>query len=455
MKQMLKPDTVFFLGIGGIGMSALARWFLASGCTVSGYDKTPSAISHALEQSGIKIYYTEQIPESFEKIELVVITPAVPAQHPVLLKAVESGIPVVKRAEILGQISTVYPCLAVAGTHGKTSVTALLSHLLYASQQVSLAFVGGVLKNYNTNYLSGNGKWMLAEADEFDRSFLHLNPFAAVISSIDPDHLDVYGDKESFAEGFRLFADKVSQEGWLLLHEQLSESFDVNAHPNIIFYGVEAGDARAFNLRYEQGLMRFDYQFENILLENLKFRIPGKHNVSNAVAALTMAIKAGVNTDTLPDALADFTGVSRRMDIRFQSEGCIYIDDYAHHPEEIQAVLSSVKTLYPGYNLRVAFQPHLYSRTRDFLEPFALSLGLADEVLLLDIYPAREQLIPGISAQSIGEKIDLPFVSYSSLNTLSFDITKDLKKPCILMTLGAGNIDSCVSSITQKLEAAA
>lgn len=450
------PQSVFFLGIGGIGMSGLARWYKRQGVRVSGYDKTETPLTKALVNEGIPVTYEVELPSGLELVEMIVYTPAVPVTHPVFAFAQTHAIPMLKRAAVLGEISKSISCLAVAGTHGKTSVTAILSFLLKECGLDPLAFVGGILKNYQTNFLSGSSQWMVAEADEFDRSFLQLRPHSAVITAVDPDHLDIYGSAEAFEEGFRLFAQQVSSEGVLVLEERLRGFGAQLSGVKVLYFGEDTNsDILISDIRHEGLLSSFTYTWGSVVLSNLRIAIPGKHNISNAVAAISLALSAGVKPEQIPAALANFKGVSRRMDIRYQGAELVYIDDYAHHPEEIRAVLSAVRELFPKAFLRVAFQPHLYSRTRDFCAGFAESLSLADEVILLDIYPAREEPIPGVTAQSIADLIHTIPVGLSSREALPAKLAQAHAGSMVIMTLGAGDIDVCVREVEQFIQEAA
>jgi UDP-N-acetylmuramate--alanine ligase len=454
--ELKNVSSVFFLGIGGIGMSALARWCHMKGVKVSGYDRTPTPLTLSLEHLGIQVSYTEAVEGKLDNIDLIVRTPAVPVEHPILAYAATHGLQVMKRSEFLGWISKSLTCLSVAGTHGKTSVTAMLTHIMKASGNEPLAFVGGILKQYDTNLLAGNGQWMIAEADEYDRSFLQLNSHAAIITAIDPDHLDIYGSKDVFHQGFVDFGKQVSSKGWIIIHDALRAFGDTVQHPKTIYYGMsDQADARVSNIRNKGFRSIFDYSFQSIELHDLELRVPGMHNILNAAAAITMAIMSGVDPLQLSPIVESFEGVKRRMDIQFVSDALLYIDDYAHHPEEITAVLNSVRTIFPGYKLRVAFQPHLFSRTRDFQIGFAHSLEIADEVILLDIYPARELPIPGITVHTIAMHMQKIVPQFASLENLPEVLLQNFTFPTVCMTLGAGSIDTCVNTIVKRMEVVA
>lgn len=448
--------SIFFLGIGGIGMSGLARWYQAQGAHVSGYDKTPTPLTRKLEAEGIQITYELEVPAWLQHVDQVIYTPAVPLTHPVISWAREKGILLQKRAEALGSISEHKNCLAVAGTHGKTSVSSLLSVLLKEGGLDPLAFVGGIIKQYETNFLPGQGNWMVAEADEYDRSFLQLHPAAAVITAADPDHLDIYENAESFTEGFLAFAARVNPKGILVLEERIGHLADRISHPHIVLYGEsEQAQARFSRLHHEGLSSYFDYSWGDIRIEGLKLSVPGKHNVSNATAAITLALQAGVEPNSIASSLAAFNGVARRMDLRVASNECVYIDDYAHHPEEIQAVLKAVRELFPLSFLRVAFQPHLYSRTRDFASGFAQSLSLADEVILMDIYPAREEPIAGVTSEIILTGMVSVPAAMCTREELPAQLTRPHTGHLVMMTLGAGDIDTLVPQVERLIRSAA
>lgn len=446
-------SSVFFLGIGGIGMSSLARWYKAQGLQVSGYDKTETPLTRALAEEGIPISYNWEVPSGLEQVDQIVFTPAVPKDHPVFELARQKNIPLLKRAAVLGQISRLMPALAVAGTHGKTSVTAVLSVLLQESGLSPLAFIGGVVKRYQSNFLNGTGRWMIAEADEFDRSFLQLSPQSALITAIDPDHLDVYGNAEAFTEGFRDFTKTLSSDGYLVLDEHLRSFGDSLSHNKIIYYGIGAqADVQITEEKHEGLVSTFTYTWGDYVIPNLRLSVPGHHNVCNAAGAITLALIAGVRPEQISPALSCFTGVARRMDIRVQANNVVYIDDYAHHPEEIRAVLTAVRELFPGVYLRVAFQPHLYTRTRDFASGFGQALEMADEVLIADIYPARESSIEGVTSHLIADHMKTVPVRVCAKEQVPQLLMQELPSPSVVMTLGAGDIDRCVSEVERLIQ---
>ena len=439
---------VYFIGIGGIGMSALARYFKARGFAVAGYDKTQTTLTDALVELGINITFSDQldaIPDGFELTDtLVVYTPAIPQQHE-QLQFFSTGVHQIhKRAVVLGMITRASKSLAVAGTHGKTTTSAILGHLLASCNVPVTAFLGGIAENYDSNYIAIGDEFTVVEADEFDRSFLQLRPDVACVTAMDADHLDIYGSEEEFEKTFKEFAALVPDPKLVLHPKKLPLSGTT--------VGIEDGaDYEAKNIRVEDGAYTFDLKTPRGELKSLRFSLPGHHNLLNAITALGMAISIGTPTDCLPKALFEFKGVRRRFSFAYRSENKVLIDDYAHHPTEINAVFQAVSEFYPNQKKLVVFQPHLYSRTRDFLTEFALSLAQFDQVLLLDIYPARELPIPGVNSAVLLEaianekkqlvsKIDLP------------DLIQ--KSDCeVILILGAGDIGVEVKNITEHLHA--
>lgn len=449
-------QAVYFLGIGGIGMSALARYFKLRGKLVAGYDRSPSPLTQEMEKEGIAIHFTDEvsaIPRSFLELPktdvLVVITPAIPANHTELNFFKEEGYTLVKRSEVLGLITRETFGIGIAGTHGKTTTSAITSHLLEASALKPAAFVGGIMANYGTNFLPGMGGISVMEADEFDRSFLRLHPSVAVITAMDPDHLDIYGTEENFREGFLQYASQVVDGGKLIVHESLCPFFKDKA---FISYGIgETADVRAKNIRVENG--RFVFDIDGIFtLENLSLAMPGRHNVSNAVAALSAAYFAGAPLDKLALALASFKGVKRRFELMAENAGKVYIDDYAHHPKELDACISAARELFPGKRIFGAFQPHLFSRTRDFAEGFAQSLSALDYLYLLPIYPARELPIEGVTSEFLQAQISCPNEIVSKTD-LAKSVSLDLGNFDVLLTMGAGDIDQVVGDLQKIISA--
>lgn len=437
---------IYFIGIGGIGMSAIARYYNAKGFNVSGYDKTPSPLTHALESEGIDIHYEDDIrmiPQNVDET-LVVYTPAIPADLGEFIHVQEKGYKVVKRSRMLGEITTGQRCMAIAGTHGKTTTSTLTSHLFMHSGEGCSAFLGGISKNYDSNLLISENNVIVVEADEFDRSFLQLFPEIAVITSMDADHLDIYGDAEHVKEAFKAFASQVS--GTIIVKHGLDiTSNDTGAR--IMTYSFGNADADFYAEPLEDGY--FNLHYPGGVMQNCIVGIPGWVNVENAVAASAIAISYGISPEKIKPALASFSGVKRRFDIQVRKPGCIYIDDYAHHPEEINAALSSIRKAYPNAKLTAVFQPHLYTRTRDFACEFAQSLSIADKVILLDIYPARELPIPGVTSEIIFKDITSEKVLIKRNELMDYLKGEDTE---VLVTLGAGDIDRFVEDIAKMLE---
>jgi UDP-N-acetylmuramate--alanine ligase len=439
-------QNVFFIGIGGIGMSALARYFHTLGKNVAGYDKTPTELTDELIQSGISIHFEDKIdliPTDFTKeTTLVVITPAVPKLHSQWNYFIERNFEVKKRAEVLGIITKNTFCFAVAGTHGKTTTSSILAHILYQSGVDVTSFLGGIVENYNTN-LIGNGKTVtVVEADEFDRSFLHLYPNIACITSMDADHLDIYGDSAAIEASFEEFASKIEDKNNLLVTTQLplaGKTVGVN----------EAADFEATNIRIEKSTYVFDIKSKNELITDVRFALPGKHNLTNALMAFAMAKIYGVSNEDSKKALASFKGIRRRFSYQIQSENLVYIDDYAHHPTEINAVHQAVSELYPGQKVLAIFQPHLFSRTRDFADDFAKSLSAFDSVFLLDIYPARELPMEGITSSWLLSKMTNSDKKVIQKVDLLPEILKS--NATVVVTIGAGDIGAMVSDIKKVL----
>lgn len=441
-------QNVYFIGIGGIGMSALARYFKFIGKNVAGYDKTPTHLTEELEQEGIQIHFEDNlalIGQDYLNKEntLVVITPAVPKLHTEWNYFLENGFVVKKRAEVLGIITKDTFCFAVAGTHGKTTTSSILGHILYESGADVTSFLGGIVENYNSN-LIGNGKTVtVVEADEFDRSFLHLHPNIACVTSMDADHLDIYGDKSSIEASFIEFANKV---------EDKSKLFVVNGLPiEAITVGVnDDSQFVAKNIRIEDGWYVFDVQTPTETIQNLKFGLPGRHNLTNALLALAMAKTFGTPTEAIAKALLSFKGVRRRFSFQIRKPDFVYIDDYAHHPTEINAVHQAVRELYPGKKVLAVFQPHLFSRTRDFADDFAKSLSQFDEVFLMEIYPARELPMEGITSTWLLDKIENDNKRLVQKEEL-ISLMQSSDAP-VVVTIGAGDVGEMVSEIKKALE---
>jgi len=435
---------VYFLGIGGIGMSAIARWFLQNGFYVAGYDKTESPLTKKLSDEGMIIHYIDEVEQIPAKINqeidstLFIYTPAIPIDHVEKNHLEELGLQLWKRSEILGWITEQIPTLAVAGTHGKTTTSSLLTHLLINANKNVTAFLGGITQNYGTNFIPNKGKENMicvVEADEYDRSFLTLHPLAAVVTSTDADHLDIYGDAEQVIESFQLFVNQIQPKGFFIQKEGLNL---LSEHPKYTF-GLNKGDYFAQNLKIENHRMVFDMVYPGGIIQEIQMRIPGFHNIENTLAASALALFVGVSPEEIKTGINSFKGVKRRFEYHVETDEHVLIDDYAHHPAEITATLSSIKALYPNEKLTVLFQPHLFSRTKDFLEDFAKSLALADDIYLLDIYPARELPIPGINSALLLSKINS--MNKQLINKIDFVDKMKSEKPRLIVTLGAGDID--------------
>ena len=436
---------VYFIGIGGIGMSALARYFQYIGKKVVGYDKTPTQLTDELQAIGLEIHFEDNIhlipTDFYVENTLVIVTPAVPVSHSEWNYFIERGFTIKKRAEVLGIITKDTYCFAVAGTHGKTTTSSILGHVLYESGVDVTAFLGGIVENYNSN-LIGSGKTVtVVEADEFDRSFLHLHPNVSCVTSMDADHLDIYGDAASIEESFREFAAKTSSENLYVIKGLPLEGNTIGVNND--------ADFSAQNIRIENGFYVFDVKTPAEVVQNVKFGLPGHHNLTNALLAFAMAKSYGVSNEKIIAALASFKGVRRRFSFQIREEKLVYIDDYAHHPTEINAVHQAVRELYPGKKIIAAFQPHLFSRTKDFVDGFAESLSQFDEILLLEIYPARELPMEGVNSTWLLNKIDNPnkkLVSKDELFTAFENSDAD-----VFVTIGAGDIGELVKDLKKAL----
>lgn len=452
---MAEYRNIYFIGIGGIGMSAIARYYNAKGFRVSGYDKTPSPLTHALENEGIEVHYednTSYVPKDIETT-LVVYTPAIPKDMGELVYVQENGYRVIKRSRMLGEITQGQRCMAVAGTHGKTTTSTLLSHIFTASGEGCSAFLGGISKNYGSNLLIHQNDVVVVEADEFDRSFLQLYPEIAVITSMDADHLDIYGDESHIREAFKAFASQVS--GTVIVKKGLDiTAEDTEAKILTYSYNDPSADFHAVLTEGDgNGRSHFDLHWPGGVIRDCMVGIPGWVNIENAVAASAIGITYGLDPERIKEALAGFSGVRRRFDIRLENERCIYIDDYAHHPREIAASLTSIRGNYPGRKLTAIFQPHLYTRTRDFAEGFAEALSHADRLILLDIYPAREEPIPGVTSEIIFDGVSLEDKVLLRKEELMRHL-ESLEAPQneVYMTIGAGDIDRFVEPLAELLK---
>lgn len=441
-------NRVYFVGIGGIGMSALARYFVKRGTLVCGYDKTRTNLTIALENEGIAINYLDDeaaLPLSFQENQedtLIIYTPAIPKDAAILNYFKVNGFVFKKRSEVLGIISRGQFCIAVAGTHGKTTTSSIIAHLLTDSGYGCTAFLGGIATNYNSNFLIGDNNVVVVEADEYDRSFLTLNPDISVITSMDADHLDIYGDAAQLHESFHLFAGQLKAGGTLFVKKDLPIDG--------ISYGLNEAAFTGKNIRVVDSSFMFDFQSEGIEIKDLSLMLPGKHNVENAVAAIAVALKLGIAPEEIKEAVGTFKGVKRRFEHILKTPSHIYIDDYAHHPEELRACFDAVRQLYPDKKLTVLFQPHLFTRTRDFAEDFAEVLSTADDLVLLEIYPARELPLEGITSQWLFDKITLNNKSLTQKEGV-LEIIKN-KQPELLLTVGAGDIDTLIQPLKQMLD---
>jgi UDP-N-acetylmuramate--alanine ligase len=438
---------VFMLGIGGIGMSAIARYLKLKGMEVSGYDRTATQVTRTLQSEGISVFF-EADASHLDGVDLVIYTPAVSRQHPDYLEAVSRNIPIHKRAEILGMISRSQRTIAVAGTHGKTSTTGLITHLMWACGIECTAFIGGIAKNIQSNFIFGSSEWIVVEADEFDRSFLQLSPELAIVTSMDADHLDIYGTGDEVQNSYRAFMSRIQPGGTLFINDRLKEAAGKQTE-KIVTFSATTGDRRAENTKPHGIGMQFDYVSNSMRMEGLQIHFPGRYNVENALAAISVVLAAGGTESGIRKGLDSFTGIQRRFDVQVRKEGVTYIDDYAHHPEEIRSLLNAVKDVFPGIEIIAAFQPHLFTRTRDFCDGFAASLSMADRVVLLDIYPAREEAIPGVTSKIVFDKITSANKSLTGLDGICEEIQKMKITPCVVLTVGAGDIDTKVEAVAE------
>lgn len=436
---------VYFLGIGGIGMSALARFFNNNGVQVSGYDKTPTELTKILESEGIHITFDDSLDTLMQNPDLLVYTPAIPKEHKQFNFYKNNGFVLHKRAEVLGLIANSMFNISIGGSHGKTSTSSFTAHLFKNGNEDVAAFLGGIAVNYNSNYIQGN-KYAIAEADEFDRSFLQLQPNILLLTSIDTDHLDIYGSFENILASFKLFTNNLRPNGKLILNSRVDKSV---IHPNqtVLLYSIEddKADFYGYNIRIEQGAYFFDVRTPKGIWLNMKSYYGGRHNIENALGALAIAFETGMKEEVIRDGIQSFKGVKRRFETHIKNEKFVYIDDYAHHPREIDATLSAIKELYPNQIITACFQPHLFSRTKDLYTEFGESLSKIDQVVLLDIYPARELPMEGVTSKLIFDEIKAPGkwqVSKAELLPLLAKL-----KPQVLVTIGAGDIDTMIQPI--------
>jgi UDP-N-acetylmuramate--alanine ligase len=449
--NIVNIQKVYFIGIGGIGMSNLARYFAAKGATVGGYDKTSTALTQALEAEGMSIHYTEDVTAIPQDAELVVYTPAIPAEHAELVYYQQHGYPMLKRSQVLGAIMRHSYSICVAGTHGKTTTTTMVAHILRHSGYGCNAFLGGIAANYNSNFWTHPNNVCVAEADEYDRSFLQLDPDVAVITSIDPDHLDIYGTVEAMEQAFVDFSKRLKPGGLLISKHGLKQGDRLQGPMHITYSGSDSGaTVHAANVVVQQGGYRFDVVLPGTVLEGLTLNMGGLHNVENVVAAIAVAHHLQIDADKIRAAVASFRGVKRRFEyITDATADPVMIDDYAHHPEELRALINGARGLFPSKKCTVVFQPHLYSRTNDLATEFAAVLDLADEVVLLPIYPARELPMPGVASEMILERMRLAAKQVLGKEALMGWLAG--QQPEMLITAGAGDIDTLVEPIRQIL----
>ena len=452
-----KLHNVYFIGIGGIGMSALARFFKSVGCSVYGYDRTATSLTKLLESEGMSVHYSESvdlIPNTFKtgnsEENIVIYTPAIPSDHAEIRFFQSNNITLYKRSQILGLLSESMNCVAIAGTHGKTTVSTMVSHIMNNSNVGCNAFLGGISTNIKSNYLlNKESEYVVVEADEFDRSFLHLYPYIGLITSLDPDHLDIYKTEANLYAAFTQFANQVHKSGYVIINTKVNLNVEHIECKNILTYSLsDNSDYYASNFTVVNGLYNFTLHTPEGEISNLTLGVPGLINVENAIGASASALKAGVTADELREGLKSFAGVKRRFEVHVRNENKIYIDDYAHHPEEIKAFVSSVKSLYPTKTVTGVFQPHLFSRTQDFADEFATSLSLLDKLIILDIYPAREKPIEGVTSDIIYKNVTCKKIMCLKSEAMSH-IKNDTSD--ILLTLGAGSIDTIVNEIREHL----
>lgn len=450
MTSLSDVGSVYFIGIGGIGMSALARYFLQRGAVVGGYDRTETELTRQLSAEGAQIHYSDDTAMLWPDADLVVYTPAIPQDNAELSWYRTQGRGVHKRSDVLQWITEGHHAITVAGTHGKTTVSAMIAHLLRHAGFGGTAFLGGIAANYGTNFWSGEGDTVVVEADEYDRSFLKLHPDIAVLTAMDPDHLDIYGTAEAMEEAYIQYAQNLKPGGKLFVKYGLKRGADLHVE-NAVTYSLQnsAADVHASNIRQHEGGYIFDLINPSGFVPQIELPLGGMHNVENAVVASAVAIEEGLSPQDVKAALAVFKGVKRRFEYVLKNERRVYIDDYAHHPEELAALIGSARRLFPNRRCVVAFQPHLFSRTRDLADGFAHSLDMADEVILLEVYPARELPIEGVSARTIADKMQNPAHTVMSKDALLDWVSA--AQPDLFITAGAGDIDRLPALIKQRL----
>lgn len=451
--------SVYFLGAGGIGMSALVRYFLSEGKNVAGYDRTPSPLTNKLMEEGAVLHFeenTDLIPSEYrdKNSTLVVYTPAIPGNHKELEYFRNGGFCIKKRAEVLGIITKGKSGVCAAGTHGKTTTSTMTAHLLHQSHVDCAAFLGGISKNYKSNLiLSDKSDFVVIEADEYDRSFLHLEPYIATITSADPDHLDIYGNKENYLEAFAQFTEKIRENGYLIIHEGLEVVPRTKPGVKTYTYGRESGDFHAENIRIGNGRIIIDYISPWQKIEDIELGVPVSINIDNGVASMAMAEICGATASEIKEAMATFAGADRRFDFHIKRDDLVLLSDYAHHPDEVRACAKSIKELYKDKKITALFQPHLYSRTSDFYKEFAQSLSLFDKVILVDIYPAREEPIPGVTSKLIYDCLDADIEKSMCCRKDVIDcIEKEKNNIEVLVSLGAGDIENDILKMKEILE---
>ncbi len=453
----MKIKAVYFVGIGGIGMSAIARYFLNSGITVGGYDRTPSDLTEQLCKEGALIHYEDNvdlIPAECRDKEhtLVIYTPAIPAEHSELTFFRSQGFEIQKRAQVLGTLTRSLKGLCVAGTHGKTTTSSMAAHLLHQSHVDCNAFLGGITKNYGTNYiLSKDSPYVVIEADEFDRSFHHLTPYASVITATDADHLDIYGTEKAYLESFRKYSSLIQKGGYLIMHTGLKMQPDVQEGVTVYTYSREGGDFHAENVSIGGGRITFDLVSPLGNIPGIELGVPVSVNIENGIAAMALAQIAGATAEEIRQGMTSFSGVDRRFDFHIRTDKMAYLSDYAHHPEEIRRSLESLRELYQGRRIKVIFQPHLYTRTRDFYREFADALSLVDDVCIVDIYPAREAPIEGVTSKLIYDNLRPGIRRQMCHKDEILDVVRQGGFD-VLVTLGAGDIENYASQITEILQ---
>ena len=453
--QTKEIKSVYFVGAGGIGMSALLRYFLTKGYNVGGYDKTPSELTEKLIEEGAKIHYEENVEDidsCFKQKDstLIVYTPAIPAEHKEMVYFRERGFEIQKRAQVLGFLTQSHKGLCVAGTHGKTTTSTMAAHLLHQSKVDCNAFLGGISKNYGTNYILSDSDYVVIEADEFDRSFHWLRPYMTVITATDPDHLDIYGTKEAYLESFRHYTTLIQPGGALIIHKGLEMKPDVQEGVRVYEYAREEGDFHAENIRIGGGEIVFDFVHPGGVVKDIQLGVPVSINIENGIAAMALAILNGVSEEDLRKGMKSFGGVDRRFDFKVKTDKMVFLSDYAHHPNEIEQSVKSVRELYKDKKIAAIFQPHLYTRTRDFYKEFASALSLLDCVYLCDIYPARELPIEGVTSKLIYDNLRSGIEKHLIHKEDILDVARS-RNFDVLMSLGAGDIENYVPQITKIL----